>query len=54
MLLSVRKPLTPKVDGKSSDTPFHTPGILLTGQLMPVMKSRGTEVNTTSSITFSR
>ena len=54
MLLMVRKPRMPKVDGKSHATPCQMPGMLLRGQLIPVIKSMGTEVNTTKSITFSR
>ena len=42
------------MEGNSQETPCQKAGILLCGQLMPVMKSRGTEMKTMSSMTFSR
>ena len=54
MLLMRRNPLTPKVDGNTHATPCQKAGILDCGQEIPVMKSNGTEVKTTKSITFSR
>ena len=48
------KALTPKVLGKSQDTPCQAPGMLDCGQDTPVRKSSGTETITISNITFSR
>ena len=53
ILLILRNPRMPKVDGKPKN-PCQKPGILLNGHETPVIKSNGTEVNTTRSITFSR
>ena len=54
MLLILRNPLTPNVEGNTQANPCQKAGILLCGQEIPVIKSNGTEVNTTKSITFSR
>ena len=54
ILLILRNPRMPKVDGKTHANPCQKPGILLSGHETPVIKSNGTEVNTTRSITFSR
>ena len=54
IVFSRTKARAPKVLGKSQLTPCHIPGILLCGHDTPDMKSKGTEMNTTSSITFSR
>ena len=54
ILLILRNPLIPKVDGKTQANPCQKAGILLCGHEIPVMKSNGTEVKTTRSITFSR
>ena len=50
----LRKPRTPKVDGMSHAMLSHMSGMLVRGQLTPVKNRQGTEVNTTSNITFSR
>ena len=39
---------------KSQETPCQAAGMLDCGQEMPVMKSKGSETNTMSSMTFSR
>ena len=49
-----RKPRMPNVEGKSQENASQNQGMLDCGQLIPVMKSNGTDVNTTSNITFSR
>ena len=49
-----RNPRTPKVEGKIHENASQNQGMLDWGQLIPVMKSKGTDVNTTRSITFSR
>lgn len=54
MLLILRNPLMPNVDGNTQEMPCQNEGILLKGHETPVIKSKGTEVNTTKSITFSR
>lgn len=54
MLLILRNPLMPNVDGNTQEKPCQKEGILLKGHETPVIKSKGTEVNTTKSITFSR
>ena len=54
MLLMRRKPRTAKVEGKRYATDSHIQGMLLSGHEMPVRNSKGTEVNTTKSITCSR
>ena len=54
ILLILRNPLMPKVDGNTQAKPCQKAGILLCGHEIPVIKSNGTEVNTTRSITFSR
>ena len=48
-----RNPLMPKVEGNRTAKLRQNQGMLDCGQLMPVMNSKGTEVNTTNSITFS-
>lgn len=53
MLLIRINPLMAKVLGNIHDTPCHTEGILLSGQLTPDMNSKGTEENTTTSMTLS-
>jgi hypothetical protein len=53
MLLMRTKPLMAKVLGNIHDTPCHTEGMLLCGQLTPEMNSNGTDVNTTTSMTLS-
>ena len=53
MLLILMNPLMAKVLGNIHDTPCHTPGMALCGQLTPARNSSGTEVNTTTSITLS-
>ena len=54
MLLIRRNPLMPNVDGNTQEMPCQKEGMLLKGHDTPVIKSKGTEVNTTKSITFSR
>ena len=54
ILLILRNPLMPNVDGKTQEKPCQKEGILLSGHETPVIKSNGTEVKTTKSITFSR
>ena len=54
MELTRIKARTPKVLGKSHDTPCQALGMLDCGHDTPVRKSRGMETKTTSSITFSR
>ena len=54
MLLILRNPLMPNVDGNTQEKPCQKEGILLKGHETTVIKSKGTEVNTTKSITFSR
>lgn len=49
-----RKPRTPNVEGNNHENASQNQGMFDCGQLTPVMKSNGTDVNTTSSITFSR
>lgn len=53
MELRLRYALTPKVDGIKYEMPFQNAGMLLSGQLMPVRKRKGTDVNTTTSSTLS-
>ena len=48
------KPRTPNVEGMMVATPCQKPGMFDCGQLSPVMNRKGTEENTTNSITFSR
>ena len=54
MLLARTKALMPKVEGKSQATLCQKAGMLLCGHDTPEINSRGTEKNTTRSITFSR
>ena len=44
----------PKVEGKSHDTDCHHQEILDWGQESPEMNIRGTDINTTMRMTFSR
>ena len=52
ILLILRNPRMPKVDGKTHENPCQKPGILLNGHETPVIKSNGTEVNTTEASHF--
>ena len=47
-------PRMPNVDGNSHDSHCQNSGIALCGQDTPEMNSNGTDVNTTTSMMFSR
>ena len=54
IVLSFTKPCMPNVEGNRHENHCHTSGILLLGHDTPDIKRNGTDVNTTSNITFSR
>src|SRR5574344_128968 len=54
MELRRTNPLMPKVEGNRHATARHTPGMSLCGHDIPAKNRKGTDVNITNSMTFSR